>query len=141
MPPDAQQLSSTPSSAVFVGDGTLVLQCADMARQAGLDVALLVLRGLDLLDRAAQLGFATGSPEDLENWLDDNSVDVLLSIANEYVLSDDLLAKGLVGIEPEDVWKRRSVPLQKRIETVAKDMLHANAPCVWPELLKCVEKA
>ena len=54
---------------------------------------------------------------------------------------DNLFAKGLVGIETKDVRKRRSVLLQKRIEAVAKHMLHAHAPCIRPQLLQCFEKA
>src|SRR5665213_126194 len=53
----------------------------------------------------------------------------------------DLFAVDFVGLQLENIRERRSIPLKKRIEAVAQDMLHAHAPCVRPYLLERFEEA
>ena len=92
-PRQAREAAPTPFCAIFIGDNAAVVECAVMARRAGIDVQLLVMRGHNLIEQARQLGFATESPNGLGRWFDANTADVLFSIANERVLSADVLSR------------------------------------------------
>ncbi len=51
------------------------------------------------------------------------------------------LAKRFIGVEPQDVRKRRAVTLKQRVKGIAQHMLHAHAPSVRPELAEGLKQA
>jgi len=81
------------TSTVFVGDESLLIECATTARAAGADVVAISTRSAVARERAEAEGFIVLSSEELQIFLADRHVDVLFSIANEYVVSDDILTK------------------------------------------------
>lgn len=83
---------ASPATIAFIGDEYLVLQCAAIGRSAGHSVAVVASRFAEIRDRAAEDDFNSIDPAGLEEFLTANHVDVLFSIANEFVLSAEVLA-------------------------------------------------
>jgi len=81
-----------PASIAFIGDEYLVLQCASIARSAGHRVAVVASRFDQIRERATQDDFNSIDPAGLQEFLAADHVDVLFSIANEFVLPAELLA-------------------------------------------------
>ena len=77
---------------VLVGDEPLVEQCADAARERGLDVVLIATTNAMVRDYAHDEGIAVVGPgQELLAGLDAHPADVLFSIANLRVLPDAVL--------------------------------------------------
>jgi methionyl-tRNA formyltransferase len=89
-------------TVAFVGDESLVLQCASMARSAGHHVAAVASRRAEIRDQATSDGFFSVDSEALLEALLDAGADVLFSIANEFVLSDEVLAQVDMAINFHD---------------------------------------
>jgi natural product biosynthesis luciferase-like monooxygenase protein len=81
------------SSLVFIGDQPLVVQCAVMARTAGHDVGLVASIRPEIRERAASEGLPAISSEALGSELGEGRTDVLFSIANQFLLPDELLTR------------------------------------------------
>jgi natural product biosynthesis luciferase-like monooxygenase protein len=95
---------TTKSTAIvaFVGDESLVVQCAQLCRDAGHPVSFVSSRSHELRRRAAELGFETIDPGELPRRLASTPTNVLFSIANERVLGDDVLSEVDVAINFHD---------------------------------------
>jgi natural product biosynthesis luciferase-like monooxygenase protein len=87
---------------VFVGDEPLVEQCADIARQHGLDVVLIATANAMVREYAAELGIATVAPGAEAAGLDEHPADVLFSIANLRVLPASVLDRVAMAINFHD---------------------------------------
>jgi natural product biosynthesis luciferase-like monooxygenase protein len=87
---------------VFVGDEPLVEQCADIARQHGLDVVLIATAHPMVRAYAAELGIATVAPGAEAAALDEHPADVLFSVANLRVLSASVLERVSTAINFHD---------------------------------------
>jgi natural product biosynthesis luciferase-like monooxygenase protein len=87
---------------VFVGDEPLVEQCADIARQHGLEVALIVTANPIVRQWAEEFGIAVVAPGDETAGLDEHPADVLFSIANLRVLRGSVLDRVATAINFHD---------------------------------------
>ena len=87
----------------LVGDQPLVEQCADVAVAHGLEVVLISTTNAVVRDYAIEQGIAVVGPGgELAAGLDTHPADVLLSIANLRVISDDVLARVETAINFHD---------------------------------------
>jgi natural product biosynthesis luciferase-like monooxygenase protein len=82
------------TSAVFVGDGSLLIQCADAYRKAGHDIRAVASRNNGVLAWASTAGIATASM-DAEGLaaLAEAQFDYLFSVANTRVLPMELVSR------------------------------------------------
>ncbi len=87
---------------VFVGDEPLVEQCADIARQHGLDVVLIATANPIVRQYADDLGIAVVAPGDEAAGLDEHPADVLFSIANLRMLPGSVLDRVATAINFHD---------------------------------------
>ena len=92
---------TTPRLA-FVGDESLVVQCAAVARAAGHPVVVVASRSEGVRRTAAEDAFHTLDPAELPSFLAAEKVDVLFSIANEFVVPDAILEQVAVGVNFHD---------------------------------------
>jgi natural product biosynthesis luciferase-like monooxygenase protein len=76
---------------IFVGDEPLVEQCADIARQHGLDVVLIATANPLVRRYADDLGIAVVAPGGEAAGLEEHPADVLFSIANLRILPASVL--------------------------------------------------
>jgi natural product biosynthesis luciferase-like monooxygenase protein len=88
---DDRALRPMPEVA-FVGDESLVLQCAETARTFGAEVTVIASRRPDLRDAAEHAGFRAIESSQLATFLASRHVGVLFSVANEHIIADDVLA-------------------------------------------------
>ncbi|QGG95980.1 MupA/Atu3671 family FMN-dependent luciferase-like monooxygenase [Actinomarinicola tropica] len=79
-------------TVAMVGDESLALQCALVARAAGDDVVAVATASAALRTDAEAAGLTVVEPSALADALAERPVDVLLSVANERVLPDEVLA-------------------------------------------------
>ena len=99
-PPDGR----APTCA-FVGDQSLVVRCADIAREAGLDVTAIASHNPDVLAAAAADGtelIELGSPADLAPAFASKQFDVLFSVAYLHILPDAVLERARTAINFHD---------------------------------------
>jgi natural product biosynthesis luciferase-like monooxygenase protein len=82
------------TSAVFVGDGSLLIQCADAYRQAGHDIRAVASRNRAVLEWASNCEIPTaGIDADALAALAEARFDYLFSIANTRVLPIELVSR------------------------------------------------
>ncbi len=87
----------------FIGDESLAAQCAEIARQHGLTVAVIATNNAQVRAYALDAGIACiDSESDLATTLAEHEFDVLLSVANLRVLSDSVLALAPININFHD---------------------------------------
>ncbi|MDO9173224.1 MAG: formyltransferase family protein, partial [Actinomycetota bacterium] len=90
------------TSIAFIGDESLLIECATTARAAGASVVAVSTRSAVVRERAEIEGFRVIGSEDLLSFLVDHPVDVLFSIANEYVVSDDVIGRVRLAVNFHD---------------------------------------
>ena len=82
------------STAVFVGDGSLLIQCADAYRQAGHSISAIASHNRNILEWAEQSGLrAFHLDASAPITLPDVDFDFLFSVANLHVLPDELITR------------------------------------------------
>ncbi len=87
----------------FVGDELLVAQCADIAREAGLEVVVIASEHPQVREYAEQHSIPhVRSAQGLDESLSVHAYDVLLSVANLRVLSDAIVDRAEVAINFHD---------------------------------------
>jgi natural product biosynthesis luciferase-like monooxygenase protein len=88
---------------VLVGDEPLVAQCAEIARAHGLEIVLVSTTNPIVRDDAIERGIpVVGARSELAAGLDAHPADVLLSIANLRLISDEVLAMVQLAINYHD---------------------------------------
>ena len=86
-------LTTSPPSSVLIGSESLLIQCAEILRDNGHDVAAVVSRAPQILDWAASKGIETMAPgKDLATRLALIEHDYLFSITHLEIIPDDVLA-------------------------------------------------
>ncbi|HEX7097455.1 MAG TPA: formyltransferase family protein, partial [Acidimicrobiales bacterium] len=99
-------LESVPAGrtrCAFVGDESLVAQCAEIARAAGLDVVVIATQNDQVRDYAETQGIpVVDSGGDLATTLGAHRFDVLLSVANLRVLPDAVLDLAQIAVNFHD---------------------------------------
>lgn len=99
-----EQQGSSPICA-FVGDQSLVVRCVDIAREAGLTVAVVASHSTDVLEAAEGHGtdlIELGTPEDLGPALTGKRFDVLFSVAYLHIVADEVIDQSTVAINFHD---------------------------------------
>ena len=82
------------SNAVFVGDGSLLIQCADAYRQAGHSISAIATHSRNILEWAEKSGLrAFHLDASAPITLPDVDFDFLFSVANLHVLPDELITR------------------------------------------------
>jgi natural product biosynthesis luciferase-like monooxygenase protein len=95
--------TAPPPRCAFIGDESLAAQCADIARQSGLEVTVIATQNGQVRDYAEENGIAVlDSGGDLATTLAGHRFDVLLSVANLRVLPEAVLAQAATCINFHD---------------------------------------
>jgi natural product biosynthesis luciferase-like monooxygenase protein len=95
--------SVAPPRCAFIGDESLVAQCADIARRAGLEVVVIATRNGQVRDYAHDNDIpVVDSGGDLPELFAAHRFDVLLSVANLRVLPEALLDQATTNINFHD---------------------------------------
>ena len=94
---------AAPMAGLFVGNETLLIQCAEAWQRAGHEVAQIVTRNGAIADWAEAQGFAVVLHEGaLKDVALEGAYDWLLSIANLQIIPDSLLAKAQGAVNFHD---------------------------------------
>ncbi len=90
--------ATAPQSALFIGNESLLVQCAEIWQRAGHRIAMIVTRNPEIADWAQSHHIAVvHHSENLADLRIDGDFDWLLSVANLQIIPDELLASAKQG--------------------------------------------